>query len=60
MTTENVTRFIAEAVPIDLDRIFDFGALVVFSCDECYAMFPWLPHGPRFCPSCGRRNSEAK
>ena len=59
MTTENVTRFIAEAMPIDVDRIFGFGALVVLSCSECHAMFPWLPRGPRFCPSCGRRNSEA-
>lgn len=57
MTTENVTRFIAEAPASDVDRIF--GALVIFSCSECHAMFLWWPHGPRFCPSCGRRNSEA-
>ena len=60
MTTENVTRFIAEAPPIDMDRIFGFGAFVVLSCSECHAMFLWLPRGPRFCPNCGRRNSEAK
>jgi len=61
--TREETRFVAEAPPITPERLFR--ELVMLSCGECNALFPWSAvhvqknHGPRFCPNCGRRNSEA-
>jgi len=44
------------------DEIFGVGSKVI-GCVACGALFLWAAHpkilAPKFCPACGRRNTEA-